>query len=56
MSGRNNDERTGARAANDGDSTATVQAATQHPRETNQPGLNFVVPTEFVEYSKPRER
>ena len=49
MSGRNNDERTGAIAANDGDSTATVQAATQHPRETNQPGLNFVVPTEFVE-------
>ena len=49
MSGRNNDERTGARAANEGDSTAAVQAATQHPRETNQSGLNFVVPTEFVE-------
>lgn len=49
MSGRNNDERTGARAANEGDSTAAVQAATQHPRETNQSGLNFVIPTEFVE-------
>ena len=49
MSGRNNDERTGARQANEGDSTAAVQAATQHPRETNQSGLNFVIPTEFVE-------
>jgi len=49
MSGRNNDERTGASQANEGDSSAAVQAATQHPRETNQSGLNFVVPTEFVE-------
>jgi len=47
MSGRNNDERTEARETNV-DSTAAVQAATQHPRE-NQSGLNFVVPTEFVE-------
>jgi hypothetical protein len=48
MSGRNNDERTGAREANEGDSTAAVQAATQHPSQ-NQSGLSFVVPTEFVE-------
>ena len=47
MSGRNNDERTEARETNV-DSTAAVQAATQQPRE-NQSGLNFVVPTEFVE-------
>lgn len=48
MSGRNNDERTGAIETNVGDSTAAVQAATQQPNQ-NQSGLNFVVPTEFVE-------
>lgn len=50
MSGRNNDERTGARAANEGDSSAAVQSAVEatRPSNQNQPGLSFVVPTEFV--------
>ena len=50
MSGRNNDERTGARKT-DGDPTAAVQAVVESKPQspTNQSGLNFVVPTEFVE-------
>lgn len=50
MSGRNNDERT-ARGANEGDSSAAVQSAVEatRPSNQNQPGLSFVVPTEFVE-------
>mgnify|MGYP001191972899 CR=1 FL=1 len=50
MSGRNNDERTGARPT-DGDSAAAVQSAVEssRPSNQNQSGLSFVVPTEFVE-------
>jgi hypothetical protein len=53
MSGRNNDERTGARDAHSGDSTAAVASAVEgnafpSPNQNNA-GLSFVVPTEFVE-------
>jgi hypothetical protein len=48
MSGRNNDERSGARENTD--ATAAVQeAVTQQPTPQPAGQLNFVVPTEFVE-------
>ena len=46
MSGRNNDERTGARE--NPDASAATQQATQ-PTQQSAGQLNFVVPTEFVE-------
>lgn len=49
MSGRNNDERTGASQSNESDATAAVQAAVQQTNQNNTSGLNFVIPTEFVE-------
>ena len=48
MSGRNNDERTGAKEGTNTDAAAAVQAAASQPNQ-NQSELSFVVPTEFVE-------
>jgi len=49
MSGRNNDERTGAKQGTNTDAAAAVQSAVSQPTPQSSGQLNFVVPTEFVE-------
>jgi hypothetical protein len=49
MSGRNNDERTGAKPGTNTDAAAAVQSAVSQPTPQSSGHMNFVVPTEFVE-------
>ena len=49
MSGRHNDERTGAKQGTNTDAAAAVQSAVSQPSQQSSGQMNFVVPTEFVE-------